>query len=48
MPQMVVEGFKPQIFKLGPTIKMGPTSQFLQFYDPKSTKIDDKLYNNPF
>jgi len=33
---------------LGPATKIGPANQFLQFSHPKSTKIDDKLYNDPF
>jgi hypothetical protein len=45
---MALEGFRPQISKLGPTTKMGPASQFLQFFHPESTKIDEKLYNDPF
>jgi hypothetical protein len=28
--------------------KMGPTSQWLQFFHRESTKIDDTLYNAPF
>jgi hypothetical protein len=45
---MALEGSEPQISKLGPATKMGPASQFLQFFHPKSTKIDEKLYNDPF
>jgi hypothetical protein len=44
---MAMEGSKPQIFKLGFGTKMGPASQFLHFFHPKSTKIDEKLYNHP-
>jgi hypothetical protein len=44
---MDLEGFEPQISKLGPATKMGPTSQFLQFFHPESTEIDEKLYNDP-
>jgi hypothetical protein len=44
---MALEGFRPQISKLGLATKMGPASQFLQFFHPKSTKIDEKLYNDP-
>jgi len=43
-----LEGSKPQILKLGPATKMGPTSQFIQFLQWESTKIDEKLYNDPF
>jgi hypothetical protein len=43
-----LEGSGPQISKLRPATKMGPTSQFFQFFHPKCTKIDDKLYNDPF
>jgi hypothetical protein len=45
---MALEGFRPQISKLGPATKMGPASQFLQFFHLESTKIDEKLYNDPF
>jgi hypothetical protein len=47
MPQMDLEGFRPQILKLVPTTKIFPPSQFLQFFNPESTKIDKKLYNVP-
>ena len=39
---------KPQIAKLGPTPKMGPTSQFLQIFHQESTNIDEKIYNDLF
>jgi hypothetical protein len=47
IPQMDLEDFRPQISKLGPIAKMGLASQFLQFFHPKSDKIDEKLYNYP-
>jgi hypothetical protein len=42
-----LEAYGPQITKLGFSLKVGPTSQFLQFFHPKSTKIDENLYNDP-
>jgi hypothetical protein len=45
--KMDLEGFIPQISKLGPATKMGLASQFLQVFHPKITKIDDNLYNDP-
>jgi hypothetical protein len=43
---MALEGGRPQFSKLGPSTKMGLASQFLQFFHPKSTKIDEKLYDD--
>jgi hypothetical protein len=45
---MAMEGYRTQFSKLGPTTKMGLASQFLQFFHPESTKIDEKLYHDPF
>jgi len=45
---MILEGSRPQISKLGPATKMGHPSQLLQFFHQESTKIGDKLYNDPF
>jgi hypothetical protein len=45
---MDLEGSGPQISKLGATTKMGITRQFLYFFHRESTKIDEKLYNDPF
>jgi hypothetical protein len=45
---MSLEGSEPQIPKLGLATKMGLASQFLLFFQPKSTNIDDKLDNDPF
>jgi hypothetical protein len=37
---------KPQISKMGLVAKIDLTSQFLQFFHPESTKIDEQLYND--
>jgi hypothetical protein len=41
-----MEGYGPQISKLGPTTKMGPVRKFLQYFHPKRNEIDEKLYND--
>jgi hypothetical protein len=43
---MDLEGSKPQISKLGHAAKMGPRSQFLQFFHLESAKTNEKLYND--
>jgi hypothetical protein len=45
---MDLEGYGPQISKLGLATKMGLASQFLQFFHLEVIKIDEKLYNDPF
>jgi hypothetical protein len=46
---MDLEVCKTQIFTLGvrPATKMGLARQFLQFFHPKSTRIDENLYDDP-
>jgi hypothetical protein len=40
--------FHAPISKWGPATKMGPAIQFLQYFHAKSTRIDEKLYDDPF
>jgi hypothetical protein len=44
---MALEDSRPQISKLGPATKMGPSRQFLEFLHLKSVEIDENLYNDP-
>jgi hypothetical protein len=44
---MALEGFGPQFSKLGPTTKMGLQDDYSNFFDSESTKIDEKLYDDP-
>ena len=46
-PQTCAKRFWPPIPIVRHAPKMTPTSQHLQFFKPKSTKIDDKLYDDP-
>jgi hypothetical protein len=39
--------FGPQFSKLGPTTKMALQVDSSNFFHPESTKIDEKLYNDP-
>jgi hypothetical protein len=44
---MALEGFRPQFSKLGPTTKMALQANSSNFFHPESTKIDEKLYDDP-
>jgi hypothetical protein len=48
MPQMALEGSAPEISTVGHATKMGPTSPILHFFHLEITKMDEKLYNDPF
>jgi hypothetical protein len=44
---MALEGSRPQFSKLGPATKMALQVDSSNFFHPKSTKIDEKLYDDP-
>lgn len=46
--KMDYEGVKPQISELIPTTNFPLKSNSYSFFILGSTKIDEKLYNNPF
>jgi hypothetical protein len=43
----ILVSFQPQFSKLGPATKMAPQADSSNFFHPKSTDINGKLYNDP-
>jgi len=42
--QNILDGLWPQFSKLGPVAKMDMQADSSNFFHPKSTKIDEKMY----